>query len=250
MFFSRHKSKEQILNVKLNGDLLPWVDKAKHLGNHLSSSLSFSSFSPETKTDLLSKRAILFDKIHQIQQQFGYYDPHLIIKLLSIYATAMYGSTLWELNSEEHFKLNRAWNIAVKMIWDLPYATRTCFLESLSPVPHLESVLLGRYIGFLQNLSQSEHPILTVIFNSTWCDLSSLTGQNVKFLLGKFQKKDLAALIAEKLNLKKLRIHSLKEEDAWKINLIEEISLIKKEHLETSFDEEDLEEILEFICIA
>ena len=154
------------------------------------------------------------------------------------------------ISSEEHFKLLRAWNIAVKMVWDLPYATHTSFLESLSPVPHLESVLLGRYIGFLQNLSQSEHPILTVIFNSTWCDLSSLTGQNVKFLLGKFQKQDLAALIAGKQSLIKSRIHSLKEEDAWKINLIEEISLIKKEHLETSFDEEDLEEILKFICTA
>ena len=36
----------------------------------------------------------------------------------SIYSTALYGSTLWQLNSEEHFKLNRAWNTAVKMILD------------------------------------------------------------------------------------------------------------------------------------
>ena len=113
------------MQVKLNGDMLPWVNTAKHLGNHLSSSLNLGTFSPETKTDLLAKRAILFDKVHQIQQQFGYYDPQLVIKLQGIYSTALYGSTLWQLNSVEHLKLNRSWNTAVKMIWDLPHATHT-----------------------------------------------------------------------------------------------------------------------------
>ena len=104
LFFSSDKIKEQIMQVKMNGDMLPWVNTAKHLGNHVSSSLNLGTFSPETKTDLLAKRSILFDKIHQIQQQFGYYDSHLITKLLSIYAIALYGSTLWQLNSVEDLK--------------------------------------------------------------------------------------------------------------------------------------------------
>ena len=116
MLFSRDKSADQVLNVRLNGDNLPLVSTAKHLGNHLSSKLNFSPTSPETKTDLLCKRAILFDKIHQVQQQFGYYEPKLNLKLLSIYSTAMYGSPLWQLNSEEHAKLNRSWNTAVQII--------------------------------------------------------------------------------------------------------------------------------------
>ena len=55
MFFSRKRSSDQIENVKLNGDSLPWVEKAKHLGNHLSSSLNPSFCSPETKTDYYAK---------------------------------------------------------------------------------------------------------------------------------------------------------------------------------------------------
>ena len=100
MFFSTSRSSDQVKQVLLNGDLLPWVDKAKHLGNHLSTKINLSLRSPETKTDLLCKRAILFDKVHQIQQQFGYYDPKLVIILMSIYSTALYGSTLWQLSSE------------------------------------------------------------------------------------------------------------------------------------------------------
>ena len=94
LFFSRTRSSNDIDNVILNGNKLPWVTTAKHLGNHLSSKLNLSFFCPETKTDLLCKRAILFEKVHQVMQQFGYLDPHLVIKLLSIYSTALYGSTL------------------------------------------------------------------------------------------------------------------------------------------------------------
>ena len=99
MLFSRDKSSDKVLNVRLNEDNLPWVSTAKHLGNHLSSKLNNSPSSPETKTDLLCKRAILFDKIHQVQQQFGYYEPKLVLQLLSIYSTAMYGSPLWILEN-------------------------------------------------------------------------------------------------------------------------------------------------------
>ena len=248
MVFSRDKNKDQVRQVKLNGDLLPWVNTAKHLGNHLSSNLNLGTFSPETRTDLLAKRAILFEKVHQIQQQFGYYDPHLIIKLLSIYSTALYGSTLWQLNSEEHLKLNRAWNTAVKMIWELPHATHTCFLESLSPVPHLQSVLNGRFVGFIQSLRNPKNELLPLLFNLTCSDLSTVTGQNVNFLMTKLEKPTLSALINDRISIKKSRVYELSNTENWKISLIKEISLIKKELLEVTFEDEDLEEILMHIC--
>jgi hypothetical protein len=156
LVFSRTINADQVSNVRLNGDSLPWVKSAKHLGNHLSSKIDLSCFAPETKTDLLQKRAILFDKVHQILQQFGYLNPRLVVKLLSIYSTALYGSCLWQLASAEHLKLNRSWNAAVKMIWNLPHPTHTRFLESLSPVPHLESTLMSRYVGFSDNLLKSK----------------------------------------------------------------------------------------------
>ena len=144
LYFSRKGKASQVKKVKLNGDILPWVESAKHVGNVLSSKLSFSCYSPDTKSDLLVKRAVFFDKVHKIQQQFGFYHPRLVLKLLSVYATAFYGSDLWQINSEEYSKLIRSWNTACKMIWDLPHPTHTRFLESLSPVPHLETVLHSR----------------------------------------------------------------------------------------------------------
>ena len=248
LFFSRKRTSDQIKNVTLNGDILPWVATAKHLGNQLSSRLNLSSFSPETKTDILCKRAILFDKVHQVVQQFGYYEPRMVINLLSIYSTALYGSTLWQLNSEEHLKLTKSWNTAVKIIWDLPHPTHTRFLEHLSPVPHLESVLTGRYIGFAQNLSKSAKPLIRLLFNSCSSDLGSQTGQNLQFLLQKYFKRNLADLITNKSSIKKSTVSPISETEKWKLTLIEELSLVLKGQLEAEFDDKMLEDILEHVC--
>ena len=248
LIFSRTVTPEQVLNVQLNGDKLPWVDTAKHLGNLLSGRINFTCRIPETKTDLLQKRAILFDKVHQIQQQFGYLNPRLVIKLLSIYSTALYGSCLWQLASDEHLKLNRSWNVAVKMIWDLPHSTHTRFVEPLSPVPHLEAVLMSRYIGFVENLMKTKKSLLRLILNSCCADLSSQTGQNLEFLLKKYKKLTAKELILSKKQVKSAPVYPISSQENWKVNLAEEISLIKAGLMDIDFDIEDLEEILEHIC--
>ena len=95
LIFSRSRSPEIIRNVQLNGNNLPWVKSAKHLGNQLSTNLSYSPLSPEMVTDLLGKRAAFFNSVHQVQQKFGSFDPKVVLRLVSIYSTAMYGSPLW-----------------------------------------------------------------------------------------------------------------------------------------------------------
>ena len=162
----------------------------------------------------------MFDKVHQIQQQFGYYNPRLVIKLLSIYSTALYGLNLWQIDTDGYQKLIKSWNIAVKMIWDLPHPTHTRFLESLSPVPHLEAVLTGRCIGFIQNLWKSKKTLLNLIFYSCCEDLRSLTGQNLRFRLEKHRKLSLADLVADKVVIKKSRVYALPGEEVWKTKLI------------------------------
>ena len=248
LYFSRKGKGSQVKNVKLNGDILPWVESAKHVGNVLSSKLSFSCYSPDTKSDLLVKRAVFFEKVHQIQQQFGSYHPRLVLKLLSVYATAFYGSDLWQINSEEYSKLIRSWNTACKMIWDLPHPTHTRFLESLSPVPHLETVLHSRYLGFIQNLRNSEKYLLNIIFASCYRNLSTKTGQNMFHLQQKYMKYSMRSLMGT--TLKGRQVHPLPADEVWKVKLIEEISLSKINLLEIDFEEELLDHILLDICTS
>ena len=124
--------KREVLPVKLNGNNLPWVDKALHLGNRLTTDISMDYCGMNTSVDLLQKRAIFYQKFHELKQAFGSYDPKNICEIIRIFATSFYGSPMWSLKSAEHLKLNRSWNTAVKIVWDLPYATH----KRLVPIPY------------------------------------------------------------------------------------------------------------------
>ena len=166
MFFSSHRTSDEVTPVCLNGNILPWVDSAKHLGNYLSTKISLATRSPDSNHDLTCKRGILFDSVHQIEQQFGYCHPTLVMKLIGIYSTSLYGSPLWELYSPAYQKLIRSWNTVTKMSWNLPYSTHTRLLEPLSPIPYLGSILESRYLGFLESLSNSNKHFLKQMFET------------------------------------------------------------------------------------
>ena len=144
--------------------------------------------------------------------------------------------------------MTRAWNTVVEIVWDLPPPTHKNILEPLSPVPHLESVLIGRYIGFLQSLAQSCKSVVQLIFSSCCGNCSTNTGKNLKYLLDKYSMASLKDLISEKKNIKKSKLYPLAEEEYWKLNLIEEICLIKKKLVDIEFDEKELDEILFLLC--
>ena len=157
-------------------------------------------------------------------------------------------SSLWQLTSDEYHKLTRSWNTAVKMIWDLPHSTHIRLLEPLSPVTHLESVLTGRYIGFVESLSKSAKPLVRLLFSKCSSDLGSQTGQNINFLLNKHSKPTLNSLICERNIIKKGVVSPVSENEKWKLPLIEELCLIQKGFLVSEFDEPELGEILNYIC--
>ena len=106
----------------------------------------------------------------------------------------------------------------------------------------------GRYIGFLHNLGKSKKPLIRLLFGSCSSNLSSVSGENLHFLLPKYSKPCLYALVTDKHIIKKAKVSTLPAEESWKISIIEEISLAKKYQLDLNFDEENLDEILEYIC--
>ena len=78
--------------------------------------------------------------------------------------------------------------------------------------------------------------------------MSTVTGQNLKFLLLKYSKQDMTALFSEKDVIKSSRVNILQENELWKVNLMEDFSLVKKNLLELPFEIENLDEILDDIC--
>ena len=52
--------------------------------------------------DLAQKRGTLIGKLNFLRQEFHYVEPNVFVKILNIYATSFYGSSLWDLFSKEY----------------------------------------------------------------------------------------------------------------------------------------------------
>ena len=141
MFYSMKSNKEEPVPVILNGDPLPWVETAKHLGHLLTIDLIKDYAYPNTNKDLLVKRAIFFDKVHSLVQEFGFCSKRLLCELMRIYSTSFYGSMIWSMRSEDYSKLLRSFNTAIKLIWDLPHPTHNlCYTADILALPGLSKI--------------------------------------------------------------------------------------------------------------
>ena len=153
------------------------------------------------------------------------------------------------LNSSDYYKLCRSWNTAVKIIWDLLFNTHTRLLESLSPVAHLESVLAGRYVGFVHSLSSTSNPVLGLIFNQCKDNVSTQTGNNIKHLMENHGLQSMKELINMRSTIKYKRVNELQEEEQWKIDIIYGLVLARKGLIDIdTLEVDELEDILKFIC--
>ena len=97
-------------------------------------------------------------------------------------------------------------------------------------------------------LAVYKKPLIGVIFSSCSSNLATNTGQNISFLLKKHDKNTIKELINDKNYLKKAKVNPIEENENWKLKLIEDIILLKKVHVELEFDENDLDEILDYVC--
>ena len=237
--------------LKLNGDDLPWVEKALHLGNTLTTEMSKSCPGMEISGDLLQKRAIFFKNVHELKQAYGFYEPKIICEIIRIFGTSFYGSPLWALYSKEHQQLLRSWNTMVKIVWDLPYATHKRFVESLTEVPHLQTTLHSRYIGFIKNLKDSTKAQLQMLFSICQNNQFSNTGRNISELQNEYELESVETLINKKHVIKNMRVNALEEGEEWKVKFLEELSLVKKGFLEVDMDmqEKDMDLMLESVAV-
>ena len=70
-------------------------------------------------------------KVHSLNQEFHYADPHTVLQLYSIYICYFYGSNLWDFNSVELQRLFNSWNVSIRILFDLPRETYRYFIEQL-----------------------------------------------------------------------------------------------------------------------
>ena len=173
IFFASGSRSALPVNLKLNGNNLPWVSSAKYLGCTITDKVD------GMLKDVEIKRAIYLGKCAEIRQEFYAAHPAVLCNLNSIYNSAFYGSVLYDFNSSWFLKLLNSWSTAVRSFWNLPPNTHRKFIEPLGGI-HAKGIIYSNYIGFIQFLSRSPKLSVLYLLNRCLSDQQTLTGKNCK----------------------------------------------------------------------
>ena len=129
--------------VKLCGRILPWVERADHLGHVM-------HYTASQDLDTNSARGSYIGTSNEILNMFSFATPAQKLTAVQTYACAWYGSMLWSLYSEAANKAFRSWNTTIKMAYNLPRQTRTFYLDNyLCPLPSVRQMIIRRYVQYI-----------------------------------------------------------------------------------------------------
>ena len=150
--------KKRTLNpITLNGNELPWVTSAKHLGTKINNNIKVVT------QDLMEKRAVYINRNNELLQEFWFAHPSTIIRTNNIFNTSLYGSVLWDLFGKEAERLEKSWNISQRLMLGLHRKTHRYFLEPVSETKHIIFHLYKRFLTFIANILQNKKRPLRIL---------------------------------------------------------------------------------------
>ena len=114
MIFSKKPLKYSPEPLLLNGNPLPWVEKAMYLGNQVTTVMD--GLCKDTKV----KRARYIERNIEISQEFPSAHPEVKCKINKIYNSSFPGSVLYDLTSDSVRQLVNSWSVSVRHMWGLP----------------------------------------------------------------------------------------------------------------------------------
>ena len=114
------------------------------------------------------------------------------------------------------------------------------------------SMLISRYVKFIQSMKKSPKIAVQFLVQKVANNCNTLTGRNVRFVCDKIGIENIFDINPNNVK-KKFKFSELKEIDAWRANIIKEITNIKQKILsldenEHALTNEDLDNILDYAC--
>jgi hypothetical protein len=161
--------------ILLNGDALPWVDTATHLGHELHQQCTM-------EYDARCKRASFIEKTTSIRETFNFARPEQKLSAISIYAGGMYGFALWDLFGPRAESAFKCWDTAVKLCWDcVPRSCHRWLVDSLlaGGQPSSRQNHMAMYVGFYRRLHTSSVAEVREMVFYCGADMRSNTARNI-----------------------------------------------------------------------
>ena len=237
------KKHRELRKLKLNGSDLPWVKNSKHLGCTIVENIN------EMKKDLMEKRAIYINRANELTQEFYFAHPCVKVRLNNIYNSSFYGSPLWNLFGEEATRLEKTWNISMRLMLGIPRNSHKFFIEPLTNTPHIMTSLYGRYLKFVTSLETSSKEILRKLVRQVKRDCSTNTGRNLRRLMILSNECDVDNI--ETNTIRKTPYSPIPLHDEWKVHIAKEmINTSFGELVIPQFNRNEIQEILQHILTS
>ena len=118
-----------------------------------------------------------------------------------IYNGHFTGSSLWDLFGSDAKQLEKTWNISFRVMFGLPRETHQYFVEALSGRPHLKTILIKRYLKFIEQIKNSKKTALKNVLTLVENDTRSITGSNLREIMLLTKKNTISELSPEDAEL-------------------------------------------------
>ena len=246
MYFANRNSdsKDVIEALEVAGKKFPWVASAIHVGNTLNEDGTMEQ-------DIKVKRAQFIDEVQNLQQEFHKCHPEVQAKLMTLYSSSCYGSNTWDLFGSWARKFYTSWNVNLRIVWDLPYATHRYFYEHLTDSKHLKVLLIKRFKKFVLSISDGTNSACKMLLYTCYRNVKSATGSNIRNIELEVNEKLLIENLQKSISkvVETLQFEETPATLTWRIAAMKETALVKLGHLNVEgFTTEEVEEILDYIC--
>ena len=243
VFSKKSKDFVNLAPVKLDGVPLPWVKKVVHLGCTLESDNSM-------KTDVAQKRGKFIGKINSLLQEFHFASSEILVKLLNVYTTSVYGSPLWDILSPDSERIYKSWNVTMRNIFNLERTTHRYLIEPLSGCLHPKIMLASRFTSFHKSLVNCSKFCVRYLARLAEQDMRTVMGRTLHHLMQQCtvnQLEDLSPVLIKK----SLKYIAIPEAEDWRIPLALELKDIRDGKSTLSdFSKSEVEELLAFVCTS
>ena len=206
------------------------------LGAYYSSYLTWSSF---------YWRGKFIGKLNAFSQEFHYVRPEIYVRILNLFTTSFYGSSLWNHNSKDCDKFFTSWNVAIRHCFGVSRKTHRYLIEEISQSYHPQVMMSSRLVSFHSSLISSNKFPVRFLARLKENDQRSVLGQNLAII----RKICGGKILSKNLVKKTMKYFPIPEEEKWRLSIIRELLDCKdgsKEML--NFTRTEIEDMLDHIC--
>ena len=160
---------------------------------------------------------------------------------------------LWDLGCELATQYYNAWNICVRLAWQVPRATHTYFLDHLLSCGLISSRvdILARYAKFIRGLKVSPSMEVSVMFGVAKRDIRTVTGSNIALLASETGLDPAQACMVHIKERLMSKTSSVPDRDRWRLDFLAKLLVLRGEALYSVDDKEvqRLSGLIDSLCI-